>query len=146
MDKLFLFNGREWQSIDLSFKPGAVIAIPGFGSGNIPASFFVGNEILSYDHDYITISDLQGAHSTIRTAEILYGTGITASLKDHAGNIWLGSGSFGLFMLRNYPFELINFHNNEPITHSSHAFIDTEGIIWFDNGLRKHLGMTGKLP
>lgn len=140
--KPIVLTGSTWKTLDSRFQPKTVVhrnqPTPG---EELAQSGFESGCFFSYSRSQLAISYENGEPSVLNTAQILYGNELFASFRDYAGNLWLGTNSMGLFMLRKYPFRLINFFQEEPITNSSHAFLDREGILWFDNDCKLTLGL-----
>lgn len=141
-EKPIVLTGTTWKNLDRAFQPKDVVhrnlpAIAGerVQYGNESGCFF------SYSRSQVVVTYDDGKPSVLNTGQILYGNELFASFRDYAGNLWLGTNSMGLFMLRKYPFRLINFFQQEPITNSSHAFLDREGLLWFDNDCKVTLGV-----
>ncbi len=131
---LLLFSGNKWVEAKRDLQAG----IKRFQS-TIPAgephihSGVYNDYSFYYNRSTIEIMLYDGQVSQLDVRNILFGNELFASYVDHAGNIWLGTNSLGLFMIRHYPFSYFGLLDNKLITNSSHSFVDRNGLLWFDN-------------
>lgn len=70
---------------------------------------------------------------TISLKNVLYSDEIISCLEDHVGNIWLGSSSFGLILLRETPIEKLRNIQNIVITKSKFCFVTSDNKIYFNS-------------
>lgn len=137
-----LYDGTAWRQIEHNGTFTLYDRTDLTSFGTFTDSKATGPQLLYYNekHVVLTLPSVSRQMAVIETDNILYGDEILTTLYDHAGNVWIGSGSYGLFMFRRYPFEVFNTINNKPIVNSSHAFYDNAGVIWFDNGRNQTFG------
>ena len=82
-----------------------------------------------------------GEQRVMAVEDIIQNNELFSSFVDHTGNLWLGTNSNGLIMLRHYPFSYPALDNNLKIINSSHSFVDKYGLVWFDNECTETFGI-----
>jgi hypothetical protein len=132
--RLIAQSGKRWTVLNDRMLPGktvheltATTAEGRLQSGVENGCFYY------YSRSGLVISCDNERPAVLNTSRSMYGEELFASFRDHAGNLWLGTNSLGLFLFRKYPFTLFSFLDDGPVTNSSHAFMDDEGLLWYDN-------------
>lgn len=131
---LLLFSKNKWMEATKALQPGKVrfqSSLPG-GDPHIHSGIY-NDYSFYYDRSTIEIARYDAQVSRLDMRGILFGNELFASFVDHSGNLWMGTNSLGLFMIRHYPFSYFGLLDNKLITNSSHSFVDRNGLLWFDN-------------
>lgn len=141
-NKITLHTGSSWISLNnLSKKRTAILKNKQTENQTINI-YNEGRFAFDYKNGWLHVGSNLNEHlsDSINLNPILYGDDIQSVLIDHVGNIWLGSKSYGLLLLRNYPFEILSTFNGKPVVQSTYVFSDNNGILWFDNNNQETIG------
>jgi|GEM_PF-4807451 len=139
---LLLQQANKWMIADKQFQPAGVYntwktTVTG---ERIQSSLF-DDQLFYYTRSSLVIQHAGSTHNELNVAGMMYGNEIFASFVDYTGNLWLGTNSLGLFMFREYPFEYVSLKEYPMVTNSSHSFVDSEGLLWFDNECSMTIGI-----
>jgi ligand-binding sensor domain-containing protein len=74
-------------------------------------------------------------HSKIDSTKLTYKTGVRSILEDSKGNIWVGSYSEGVCLLRNGKLQYFITQNGLSDNQVRNIYEDKNGIIWFECGI-----------
>ena len=74
-------------------------------------------------------------HSKIDSTKLKYKTGVRSILEDSKGNIWFGSYSEGVCLLRNGKLQYFTTQNGLSDNQVRNIYEDKNGIIWFECGI-----------
>ena len=149
VDNLAAHNGQlliqqenQWLTAGKNYQPVFVYdkTVTPPVKGHIQSSYF-NDQSFYYTGSSLVLHHRQSGESVLNVSEIMSGNELFASFVDHTGNLWLGTNSMGLFMFREYPFGYFNYKTSGLITNSSHSFIDSEDLVWFDNDCNMTIGM-----
>lgn len=129
---VFLINGT-WYKSSTQLTPKNVVSKTGLPKNDhFLQSAITPNLNFFYTGNSLQIN--QENHSeTLNVSSYMQDNELFSSYVDHTGNLWLGTNSNGLFMFRRYPFVFPTFKSNIRVSNSSHSFLDSQNIIWFDS-------------
>lgn len=136
--------GNQWKVLQTDLHTGQTLAsFAPNGTEKLLQSGIENGLLFYYTREHLLLQREDGsAHlAQLETSQIMYGNELFVSFRDHAGNLWLGTNSMGLFFFRYYPFTVFHYLKADPVTNSSHAFIDSENLLWFDSDCNTTVGM-----
>jgi len=132
--------GNKWFLADQNLNIGKVLKVYKGISGNLQQSGINRKIDFFYTGKTLEING-NGEGSMLNVEQYLQGNELFASYVDHTNNLWLATNSDGIYMFRHYPFYYPTKQNGLRITNSSHAFVDQNTTVWFDDECRTTYGI-----